>query len=56
MAQAATERGNCHLVFQRAPGGRAVLLVQLRHETIAVLRDAVVGFDLLGGIRVGQAR
>ena len=48
MAQATTERGNCHFVVQRAPGGRAVLLAQLGHETIAVLKDAVVGFDLLG--------
>lgn len=31
-------------------------MVQLLHETIPALRNAVVGFDLLGGTRVEQAK
>ena len=31
-------------------------MVQLLHETIPALRSVVVGFDLLGGIQVEQAK
>jgi hypothetical protein len=31
-------------------------MVQLLHETIPILRNAVVGFDLLSGIRPEQAQ
>jgi hypothetical protein len=33
-----------------------VVVVQLLHETIPALKNAVVGFDLLGGIRIEEAR
>ena len=33
-----------------------VVQVQLLHETIPALRNSAVGFDLLNGIRVDQAK
>jgi hypothetical protein len=36
-------------------GGKAVLLLQLRHETHRDSERPAVGFDLVGGIRLGQA-
>jgi hypothetical protein len=43
-------------LVQQTPDHKAVVVVQLLHETIPALKNAVVGFDLLGGIRIEQAR
>ena len=56
MSQTKTERSNCQFVVQQSPDGKTVLMVQLLHETIPALKNAVVGFDLLGGTRVEQAK
>ena len=56
MAQTITERSNCRFLVQQGPDGKPVVIVQLLHETIPTLRNAVVGFDLLGGTRFEQAK
>ncbi len=50
-----TYRSNCQFLVQQTQDHKVVVVVQLLHETIPALRNAVVGFDLLGGIRVEQA-
>jgi hypothetical protein len=56
MSQRKTERSNCQFVVQQAPDGNVVVVVKLLHETIPSLRGSVVGFDLLGGTRLEQAK
>ncbi len=56
MSQTKTERSNCQFVVQQTPEGKAVVMVQLLHETIPALKNAVMGFDLLGGTRLEQAK
>jgi hypothetical protein len=55
MTQTNTGRSNCQFVVQQAPDGKVVVVVQL-HQTIPSLQNSVVGFDLLGGTRAGQAK
>ena len=56
MSDTKTDRSNCQFVLERTGDGKPVVMVQLLHETIPVLRNAVVGFDLLSGIRPEQAQ
>jgi hypothetical protein len=51
-----TERSNCSFTVQQNSDGKPILVVQLYQETILPLREAVVGFDLLGGTRPEQAK
>jgi hypothetical protein len=50
-----TERSNCHFAVQRI-GGRPLLVVQLFQDTIPMLKGASLGFDLLGGTRIEDAK
>jgi len=50
-----TVRSNCRFMVQQA-GGKPFLAVQLFHDTIPLLKGASLGFDLLGGISVEQAK
>jgi hypothetical protein len=56
MSQPNTERSNCQFMVQQTPDGKVVVVVQLLHHTIPSLKNSVVGFDLLGGTRVEQAK
>jgi hypothetical protein len=56
MSQTTTNRSNCRFLVQQTSDGKAIVIVQLLHETIPALPNAVVGFDLLGGTRVEQAK
>jgi hypothetical protein len=51
-----TERSNCRFTVQQTSEGKPILVVQLYQETISLLREAVVGFDLLGGMQPEQAQ
>jgi len=55
MPDAKTQRSNCRFQVQQTQDGKAVVIVQLLHDTIPALNKTVVGFDLLGGIRLDQA-
>lgn len=56
MSPTKTERSNCRFLVQPTEDGKAVVMVQLLHETIPALRNTAVGFDLLGGTRMEQAK
>lgn len=56
MSPSNTARSNCQFVVQQAPDGKVVVVVKLLHETVPSLKNSVVGFDLLGGTRVEQAK
>jgi hypothetical protein len=51
-----TERSNCRFVIQKSADGKPVLLISLYQETIPSLKNAVLGFDLLGGLPLGAAQ
>jgi hypothetical protein len=50
------ERSNCHFAVQRTSDGKPVLVVQLYQDSIPTLKGTTLGFDLLGGISVEQAK
>jgi hypothetical protein len=50
-----TERSNCHFTVQRASDGKPILVVQL-YQDIPILREVLLGFDLLGGTQLEQAK
>jgi len=51
MAEKKTERSNCRFTVQRASDGKPILVVELFQDTISMLRQVLIGFDLLGGTR-----
>jgi hypothetical protein len=56
MAEKKTERSNCRFTVQQASDGKPFLAVELYQDTIPRLKEVIVGFDLLGGMRVEDAR
>ncbi|MGO8985067.1 MAG: hypothetical protein ACLPHI_13465 [Terriglobales bacterium] len=56
MPEKKTERSACRFTVQQASDGKPFLAVQLYHDSIPRFKDAVLGFDLLGGMRVEAAR
>ncbi len=56
MAEKKTERSNCRFTVQQASDGKHLLVVQLYQDTIPMLKEALFGFDLLGGTRVENAK
>jgi hypothetical protein len=51
-----TDRSNCRFVVKQTEGGKSALIVNLYQDTIPSLKNAVIGFDLLGGLRPEAAR
>lgn len=56
MTQEKTERANCHFVIKQTPEGKPQIIVERYHQTISVLNNTVLGFDLLGGTTLEQAK
>jgi hypothetical protein len=56
MTQEKTERSNCRFVIRDSNDGKPQIHVERYHQTISVLGDAVLGFDLLGGTTLEQAK
>ena len=56
MADAKTERSNCRFSVHSSFDGKPQIRVQLYHQTISRLKNAEIGFDLLGGTAAGQAK
>jgi hypothetical protein len=56
------ERSNCHFAVQRTSDCKPVLVVQLFQDSIPIqdsiptLKGTTLGFDLLGGVSVEQAK
>ncbi len=55
MQDGKTERSNCSFTVQQTDG-KPILVVQFYQESILHLREAVVGFDLLGGTHPDRAK
>jgi hypothetical protein len=51
-----TERSNCRFTVQQTADGKPLLIVQMYQETIPSLKNTIVGFDLLGGMRPDVAK
>jgi hypothetical protein len=51
-----THRSNCRFIVQQGSDGQSVLVVNLYQDTIPSLKNTVVGFDLLGGLRPDAAK
>ena len=56
MSEEKTERANCHFVTKQTADGKPQVVVERYHQTISVLSNAVLGFDLLGGTTLEQAK
>ncbi|MFY9645849.1 MAG: hypothetical protein WAK29_11765 [Terriglobales bacterium] len=56
MTQTKIERSNCRFVVQQGTDGKPFLALELYQDTIPRLKGALLGFDLLGGMRVEQAK
>jgi hypothetical protein len=56
MSEERTERANCHFVIKQTADGKPQIVVERYHQTISVLNNAVLGFDLLGGTTLEQAK
>jgi hypothetical protein len=56
MTQERTERANCHFVIKQTPDRKPQIIVERYHQSISVLNNTVLGFDLLGGTTLEQAK
>jgi hypothetical protein len=56
MAEKKTERSNCRFTVERASDGKPILVVELFQDTIPMLRQVLIGFDLLGGMRIEDGK
>jgi hypothetical protein len=56
MTQEKTERSNCRFSITETKNGKPLIVVERYHQTISVLSNAVLGFDLLGGTTLEQAK
>ena len=50
-----TSRSNCRFALKRTTEGKPLILVHLYQDTIPALKNATVGFELLGGTGIEQA-
>ena len=56
MAEQKTERSSCRFSVQQASDGKPLLVVQLYQDTVPALKGASLGFDLIGGTRLEEAK
>lgn len=56
MTQEKTERSNCRFVVTETKNGKPLIIVERYHHTISLLSNTVLGFDLLGGTTLEQAK
>lgn len=56
MTQENTERANCHFVIKQTSDGKPQIIVERYHRTISVLNNTMLGFDLLVGTTLEQAK
>lgn len=56
MTQDKTERSNCRFAIIETKNGKPQIIVERYHQTISVLSNTMLGFDLLGGTTLEQAK
>ena len=52
----ARHRSNCRFAITETKNGKPQIIVERYHQTISVLSNNVLGFDLLGGTTLEQAK
>jgi hypothetical protein len=50
------ERGSCRFKAIQGADGKFVVRMEMFHETVPLLKDATVDFELLNGTTLNQAR
>jgi len=53
---ASVERGSCGFKAIQRPDGKFVMRMEMFHQTVPLLADATLDFELLNGTRLDQAR
>jgi hypothetical protein len=57
MSETQTERVSCRFLVQKADGAeKYTIKVQACHDGLSVLKNAVLGFDLLSSVSAEQAK
>ena len=56
MTEEKTERVNCRFAIRQTSDGKPQIVVERYHQSISVLNNTVLGFDLLGGTTLEQAK
>lgn len=56
MTEEKTERANGHFMIKQTPDGKPPIIVERYHQTISAFNNTVLGFDLLGGTPLEQAK
>jgi hypothetical protein len=57
MSETQTERVSCRFLVQKAEGAeKYTIKLQVCHDGLSVLKNAVLGFDLLSGVSAEQAK
>jgi hypothetical protein len=51
----ATERSNCRFIVRKGEGGKPQIVLEL-FQLISQLKDAKLGYELLGGTTVEQGK
>jgi hypothetical protein len=50
------ERGSCRFKAIQGTDGKFVIRMEMFHQTVSLLKDATVDFELLNGTTLDQAR
>jgi len=56
MTDEKTERANCRFVIKQTSDGKPQIVIERYHQSISILNNTVLGFDLLGGTTLEQAK
>ena len=51
-----SERGGCRFVVTKTDDGKPLIKLELFHDTVSHLRSLSVGFEMLSGVSLEQAR
>src|SRR5439155_26938441 len=51
-----SERGGCRFVVAQTDEGKPVIQLELFHDTVPTLTSSIIGFEVLSGVTVEQAR
>jgi hypothetical protein len=50
------ERGSCRFKAIQGADGKCIIRMEMFHQTVPILKDAMVDFELLNGTTLDQAR
>lgn len=56
MTEPKTERTSCRFLINSTKDGKPQIVVKPFHKSVSLLANAVLGFDLLGGTTLEQAK